>query len=378
MQKKAHFIFVVICIVAIFSILASTDNYSKSLLRSWVNYCFILSTFVLFLISMKKISLPLNYLLFMIWMLVCYVFYGSISSIPFLLLFISMTFIPRIISSRIFQSKDISILNYCIIAIAVLLIYLSTTEIAYDSIVNIGEYTGRKIQGDYLTFGFNNSNEAGMKVYCVISIAIALLLHDKVKFKIALIILIPILIYLLYLTKCRSSIVSFIIVLFLFFINLNSFAITKKSKLITLLLLSPIIFLLVYVILYLNSHNNSDLFLGKPIFSGRETIFIELMNKDISSILLFGNMGKYSFGNTLNSFLAIIANIGFLGFLLYFSFMLKSINQNLYRCKTKSQLFALLSIIGVFFISCSESAILVGGGFWFFSLLSLFIMYQDN
>lgn len=52
------------------------------------------------------------------------------------------------------------------------------------------------------------------------------------------------------------------------------------------------------------------LFLGKPLFSGRETIFISFYEV-INSSLVFGNIGNYHFSNMLNAYITIFSNIGF-------------------------------------------------------------------
>lgn len=291
------------------------------------------------------------------------------------LLFLSMiTIWPTYRIIKIKQPITILLIYLCVSAI---MLYLSTTSNAYRAVYNVGSQIGIEYTGQYLTLGFNNPNEAGIVLYYVISIFMCLILTCGKTIRIVLMVPLALLIYLLIKTGCRSSFISLVLVFLFYYFNRNDFSILNKKTVLWILLLLPLLFAILYPVLAVYYANSNLEVFGKPIFSGRDTLFTEELSY-FWNYPIFGDMSKYRFSNALNGYLAILFNTGLIGFAIYLLSIFSVLKTLTKEIVTKSQFFAYLSIIGTYLIASSESVLLIGGGRWYIFMLTLFVLANNN
>ena len=319
----------------------------------------------------KKLIRSILFLI--LWVFLCTVYsginYPTIVSALLFFTMISIGFVHR----KIDISKLNNILLFSNLLVAFSLIYLSKTSIAYESTLNLGDNIGGKFIGDNLTFGFNNSNESGMYLYFVITILISLSFScSRLKRYIVLAVVVYLL-YLLYLTNCRTSLVTLMLVIALFCIDRNKQRISSYKIYPLFFIFTPFIFSFIYIYFSMIYGGEDILFLGKPLFSGRETSFINFYEV-INSSLVFGNIGNYHFSNMLNAYITIFSNIGLIGIVVYLYYQIISIRSISKGNLNDMQYFAFLSILGSFVISSAESVFFVSGGRWFVFLLTLYLL----
>lgn len=315
------------------------------------------------------------------WIGVCCIYsglsYQTIVSAILFLTMLSIGFVYRKID--ISRAKSIILLTHILIAIS--LVYFSGSPTAYEFTVNMGDYVGQKYIGDNLTFGFNNSNESGMYLYFVITILISLSFSLRGKNKYLLYSLICYLIYFLVLTNCRTSLVTLVLVVLSFLLDRKKHRISKSSLCTLGIILTPFLFSLIYIYLSIRYENQDITILGKPLFSGRESSFLNFYNI-IGTSWFFGNIGHFHFANMLNAYITIFANIGLWGLIAYLYYQKSLLNKLACTQFNDMQYFAYIAILGSFINSSAESVFFVMGGRWFVFLLTLFVLssqrFKDN
>lgn len=206
-----------------------------------------------------------------------------------------------------------------------------------------------------LTLGMTNPNLTGMMLSGCIDIMIMLLPHSK-RTKLSLL-LISSMLYLLLRTNARSCIVTTVFLV----IYVLLFAKRRVPTLIQLIaVLTPVLVVPIY--LWASTRYSQQLFLGKPLFSGRESVFTAAISLlDTPAHLLFGDLTAQRFNNAHNSFLTILASLGVAG-----TFIVCLIFTNGVVCLGKSQVgieqrLSLLSLLFVFVQSSAEASFLTGG-----------------
>ncbi len=280
-------------------------------------------------------------------------------------------------SYKTIKIYDFHVLTIFYIAIALILIYLSVSPFAYRLVENYGSLKGEEQIGEALTLGFNNPNETGMILYLVITVIFSILITLKLKFKILIGVLIITLLYMLYQTGSRTCLFSLLFVVLSYCNTKITYRLLSKKYYLLVLLLAPLLFSYLYPIIALRFNYADYEILGKPIFSGRELLFLEGFSRYISHPIL-GDIAFFQFENSFNGYLSVMFNTGLVGLIAYIFFAYKTMKNLFSRVITRSQLFAFLSLVGVFFIACSESAILLGGGQWYVLQLTLFVIANNR
>lgn len=290
-------------------------------------------------------------------------------------LFLSMVSIWP--SFKLFKIDKLGGLILIYLLVFLIIFYLSSSANAYRGVYNFGDQAGVTYNGEYLTLGFNNPNEAGMILYFVITIFICFIIMSAKTLRFILLIPLIYLVYLLYKTGCRSCLTSLILVSLFYYFNRNNFSILSNKTVIMILLMTPILFAILYPIAAIY-YANADLeILGKPIFSGRDYLFTEEL-ANFWKYPLFGNISGYRFTNALNGYLTIMFNTGLFGLTIYLVSIYSVLKSLTKEITSQSQFFAYLSIIGAYFIASSESVLLVGGGRWYIFMLTLFVLASNK
>lgn len=369
-------IFIVLYASMLGSLLAS--SFLINSVFSVLQYCILLLGILLFIAAFGDKRINKNNFLAVI-LIACIIIYCFLISIDYknfvvVLMFIMMLSIFVIYRSIFINEKQFF---WCSLALALLLIYLSTTGDAYRTTANYGELEGQTYIGDKLTLGFNNPNETGIVLYYSVVYLLYLYIGFKGRRVLRFIILLITirLCYLLYLTECRSCMFAVLLCMafYLFYRNKKTPVLRISKTIVLVLLLTPLFFSFIYPIASIYFANSEIMFLGKPLFSGREILYAEQFQHFFSYPLL-GNIKYFHFENALNGYLTILFNTGIVGFLFYFIIVYRVILDISKRIFTTQQLFSFSSILGVYLIASSESVVLTGGGRWYVLMLSLFIL----
>lgn len=280
-------------------------------------------------------------------------FSSNIYSINNDLIYSSINFLTFII---LISTNNPSILNnpknrknvyyFCIISSFVLLV-LSRTDIAY--VFETGYENG------FLALGMTNSNLTGMLLFAITGILIVYL--EKIQSLLFLLILC--MIYLIILTGSRSSLIA------IFSLLTYSFFFTNKrlsNAIIILVMFIPLALMLIYI--WLSNVLESDVvFLGKPLFSGRQTIYIDLLQRNFSIIdILFGNAKDNSFSNNAapNGPMSIYLFSGLFGIVLFYSLFISKLCKFNTTRSSDYQRKAIFLILCIFILSTTETFFFTG------------------
>ena len=260
--------------------------------------------------------------------------------------FLEMPLAIILMDSVGYNEKNKRFVLYVNILIAMVFSALSVSKYAYSGILNS------------LYLGYSNPNATA--IYLLLNQAVLILylpMIRKLSLKVFVVGLCVYEEYLIYLTDSRTClIVSVVIVAYYLFGR----KIRIPKWMITVAMIFPLAFLLIYTNMYENGKYSDLMILGKELFSGREKYFLSQM--DILSVKnILGNVRQYRFTNMHNGALAIIASCGYLGYALWFTFYFVTIRRYYRAARTQLQFVALVVILGVFIHSSSEAALMVGG-----------------
>lgn len=229
-----------------------------------------------------------------------------------------------------------------------------------------------------------NSNTMGA-IFMYTSMYLSIYIKSK-KFRFKKIIIISI--YLLGLlgtinAESRSMAASLLLFGFLYFIIPTK--IFYKKKIMLGLFITLIIIGLIFPISYLHMYKNGQYivlsFTNKSLYSGRETLWLNLFNSmDSISNWLFGLGSKQiiyanNIQNLHNTYLAILTNFGILGFILYYTFILKKIND-IYKYEVTDSVIGYLLGFSIVFFNGNFETTFLWGAFVFFPVL--FIVLASN
>lgn len=273
-------------------------------------------------------------------------------------------------------SEVIKLCKFSFLLQALLIIYLSRLSFAYDIVEDDIVMTS-----DMLTLGFNNPNLTSMIVFYVF-VAILMYYKDEKNFliKIFYIILLSYLFYLIYQTGCRTTLFMTVFIIVLFFLTSRNKILSSllKKKAITIATLAfPILFALLYVFFsQLREYSNIEL-LGKPLFSGRQTLYVDFY-RTLSENPIVGLCGKYKFANAHNGMLTILLNTGFIGLFLYIVYSYRNLRSLSNLIIKPNDVLYLIAIFAVFISSSVESAMLVAGNLFYVYFLYLLIATRNS
>lgn len=223
------------------------------------------------------------------------------------------------------------------------------------------EYTPKT---DALTFGYSNQNRLAIYLVQNMSILLALAKNEKNKLIKILVILICLFeTYLIYLTYARIAYIC-AIVLWLYFLRNKKVGIKKRTA--TLFLVLPLLFLVVVMAVYNAEIIPHDTILwGKPLFSGREEMYLFFLKNMSLPTWIIGNFAQYYFDNLHNAFLSILCTTGMIGlvlFCLFFFFALMDLRK--YSEKNCYHVMPLVGLLLLFIEGCAEAATLVSGAMY--------------
>lgn len=210
----------------------------------------------------------------------------------------------------------------------------------------------------YLTFGYGNSNFAGIVaflIYCSIWMSAR---YKGFWKRVITLLWSGWMLYLIFETNCRSAFIAAILVpvatILFRHIKLNKIFIYLASAV-------PFLFVPFYINLAKDTEENIEI-MGKGMISGREKVyeyFLENLHGTADWIL--GTFDFAPFSNAHNGPLAIYMSVGIIGCLSFFYIIVNRLvryNKNAMSHTAKAAVF---SVIAVFIESCGESSLFLGG-----------------
>lgn len=271
------------------------------------------------------------------------------------------------------DKKTINIITISYLLQAVLLIVFSYTPLAYSV-----DFEGDN--GYYLALGFSNPNTTGVVLFSTVFLIVALFenrfsslsIKTIVGKPLVITVILLLLMRLLYLTNSRTSLVVCLLTLLLFlYYKFRSNDRPFSKIIIILVLFVPTAYYFLYTAYSQSGFFDEIMFMGKPLFSGREAVF-----EDINSAWTnhwFGNVSQFLFGNAHNISLTVVANIGIVGFIIYMYYYAKRLFQ--YNKSGRANI-ALLAIFALFIHGCNEAVMFTGGSIFYIYVLNICLLTQ--
>ena len=283
--------------------------------------------------------------------------------------YLYITFMMSIcVCSKINISKQtfnfITIINRIL---AILFIIYSFTPIATKQY-----YDGASRVSEYFVFNLDNSNMAGIYLFCIYCVNLIFCKSSK-KIYINIGILAAMM-YLIYRTNTRTCLFSAIAVtvIYLFWRKKQ-----VNKGIIVLCTLFPIAFIFMYLHLFNIGYEDIEI-MGKSLFSGREEVFVSYIDHIDNFVeILIGDYADIPLQNAHNAPLAIFCGIGVIGTVATYYIILKNLNH-----KNISSVgnIAIICILCCFVQSCGESALFLGGfpGAIFMNTFFLLTAYKEE
>ena len=289
---------------------------------------------------------------------------STFSVLAFLLLIIMSDTITIDFSTQRF-------INLCSITAACILLVYSQSPLSHMAV-----FEGQVYQTPYLTYGYENSNFAGIITLLVFSLIFITLETAGKKMKIMCYVLGALLFYCMYETNTRSALSVAIIIPFS---DLIFRKIHLKNWMLAIVCLIPILFVPFYM--HLASMGNADdvQVMGKSVMSGRQVVyeaFIERMHGTYEWII--GNLADNKLMNAHNGPLAILASCGILGFIAYFNIFFSKLFSANKRAVSHLNILAVFIIAACFLNTCGEAALLLGGFPVITYLFTFFVFAYSN
>lgn len=261
-----------------------------------------------------------------------------------------------LLSKSAITKKTYDFVFSCTVLASLLFIVYYFSPIAYI----VTTSNGKKVVDEF-TCNLDNSNNTAIVLFVLFSI---LLINLKTrKRKIGIVILLASLLYLIIQTAARSCLISAIVMILCYILQSikqqkGVFKISKSMVVIVSLL--PLLFVGVYLWMFYTLDKNIVI-LNKPLFSGREDVYVEYLDK-ISNLTEFfiGNITAAQFQNAHNGPLSIFVSTGLVGLIITYFLLITSMFR-IYKRNTTCAFFCLISILCMLFQSCAESALMVGG-----------------
>lgn len=377
-KRNNNFFVVILGITQLFSLISLMNRNASG--ERITNYIFFVIGIVLFMLALiqKKNRydkiLPLCFLFLysaVLWVITGSNFDTIIANINFILMISVWSVVDCFTYSRQLK-KYISFITV-IQGLALIVTFFS--DMAYAPFVS------NTIRSDLLTLGFNNPNETGIVIFN--TVFVLLILTKSIEKKINRVFIfgeIGFLVYLLFLTGSRTSILATVLlIIWIVFLKRSMFH-SRKSR--NILSIAVICFPLLFMIVYLSLFDKASItvqqtFLGKSIFSGRQSVYFHTLER--WSNIILGNLNEFQFSNSHNAMLTILVNLGIIGFFIYLIYTLRrllSINKIIPEESTLPTSY--IAILCIIVASSGESAILVGGNiYYYYLLIALVILKHD-
>ena len=224
-----------------------------------------------------------------------------------------------------------------------------------------------------LVLGMTNPNLTAMFIsgsYCILLIRFR---KNKKQFLVVPVLLW--LLYMLYLTESRSSLICTLLVTAYAMVLYNR---KLPQFLVVVSTLTPVAFVPIYLA-GVHSRLAKLTILGKPFFSGREELYMRRFSiLETPLQKLFGDLGSEQFSNAHNAPLSILCSIGAVGLCLFLygcTVRLLTLNRNASSAESRIAVACLLS---VFIQSSAEALMLVGNFPAMFFLYAYLLMAQSG
>ena len=236
------------------------------------------------------------------------------------------------------SNKTLYFIFYICMIILIAFFVLSFTDIATRQM-----FKGAYRQSIYFVFNLDNSNVAGIYLFCVLCMLIVN--FNNVKKKYMVIVMIIIALYLIYRTNARSCIISALGVLIAYFLLKGKYV---PKFIIWMCVLIPIFFIFVYMGMY-NSGVEDIEILGKGLFSGRQDVYMSYLRQMDNLIdYIIGDFSNMPLQNAHNGPLSVFCGIGGVGTICMYYIVIHALYKTYKRNSSKISSIAVICILCCF------------------------------
>ncbi len=233
--------------------------------------------------------------------------------------------------------------------------------------------------GDFILI-FNNTNETGIFLYtcAMIFASRTAKASDKKASELTLpqitnnlirLTVFAVLAYLTYRTGSRTSFFAIVIALILYLINSKH----TTSKIIKYVIIAiPIIFSWFY--LANQSFIKQFDVMGRSLLGGRVVIYESVLKDIIPAHFFFGRFTYYSYNNSHNVFLSVLATSGIIGAVIFFIWVFYTYNRIDVICSNAKKKFSFFALLCVMICSSVESGWFCSGGMIASNFAFLYLM----
>lgn len=221
----------------------------------------------------------------------------------------------------------------------------------------------------YLTFGFGNSNFAGINAFLVFSCIWISSSYNSFRSKLFTLLVSGWVLYMIFETNCRSAFAAALLVPI-------ASIILRRFHLKNILLYIGCLIPFIFVPFYINFANDTDAnveVMGKSVVSGRQIVYqayLDRMSDDIDYVV--GTFAHKPFNNAHNAPLSIFVSLGAIGCFAFFYILINRLKlDNTLACSFTAKA-AIYAIIAIYIESCGEASLFLGG---FPCVILFFIIY---
>ena len=245
-------------------------------------------------------------------------------------------------------------INVCSIVAALILLIYSQSPWSH-----IASFEGEFYENPYLTYGYENSNFAGIVTLLVFSLVFITKDNAGKKVKAICWILDFLLFYCIYKTNTRSALsVAILIPIFDLFLR----EIRLRNWFVTLVCLIPFLFVPFYMNLSSTGSADDIQIMGKGAMSGRQFVYEAFLNRMYGAYeWIIGNFADNKLHNAHNGPLAILASTGLLGSIAYFNVFFSKLFHANKQAISHMNALSVFIIVACFLNTCGEAALLLGG-----------------
>lgn len=234
---------------------------------------------------------------------------------------------------------------------------------------------GQYFESPYMTFGYGNSNFAGiiaLLIYCCIWSSAS---YKKLRSKIYISLIIGWTLFLIFQTNCRSAFAAALcipVASFLF----SKYKLPKWLLIITCLI--PFLFVPFYMDFANDPAANTEV-MGKNVLSGRQIIYQAHLDKlKYLEDYILGSFDNHPFNNAHNGPLSIFVSLGIVGTTAFFFIIINRLILDNKHVNTFQGKCAIYSILTIFIESCGEAHLFLGGFPSIIFIFIIFIIASDN